>query len=135
MHLSIVGPDVEPLSAGDLDRLFPAGLLSAQRCERLTHCARVVATCDGHAVGLATYVKVGAELQVPDLAIDREAPCRPQDVLGAILDGLELAGLAGGARRIVMRPPPAIPLAVFRIWGYSALPRRRMAGWIEKLVP
>jgi hypothetical protein len=134
MHLSIVGPEVEPLPAGDLRRLFAAGMLSARRHDRLAHCARVMATCNGHVVGLATYVKVDAELQVPDLAIDRQATCRAQDVLGAILDGLELACLAGGGHRILVRPPPAIPPAVFRIWGYSVAPGRRRPGWVEKRI-
>jgi len=132
LEVVVLGRDCEPMSDADLRRLFAGSTLTADRLDRLRDWPRVLVTCTDRIVGVATCQRVHDELVVPDLAIAASAHTE-HEVLHTLLDALENACLAGGARRIVLSPPRASLLLMQRR-GYLAV-RASCAGcWLEKAV-
>ncbi len=79
----------------------------------------------------STRWQTPCELRVPEIGMDPGCECNERDVLNALLDALELAGLAGGCRRIVVMPPK-MSLGFIERRGYSRISERCAGGWIEK---
>jgi hypothetical protein len=129
--------DSSPLSDSDLRRLFPGSTLTDIRLDRLREWPRVLVRFGECLVGVATYQKTERDLRVPDLGVqppDAVIPCGAcpsRDVLNALLDGLELACLAAGCRRIVISPP-AVSITLLERRGYVRINERCAGGWIEK---
>jgi hypothetical protein len=131
LEIHVQGPDAGAVSDADLRRLFPGAALTERRLERLRDWPTVTVSCRNRIVALATCKKTETELRVPDLAIDADAPCDSHDVLVALLEAVELAGLAGGCARIVIMPPRQSP-SVLERRGYAAIRERCAGGWLEK---
>jgi hypothetical protein len=130
-EIHVQGPDDPGLSDSDLRRLFPGSALNDRRLERLRQWSTITVRCGGRIAGVATCMKTEAELRVPDLAIDSDPACASHDLLGTLLDAIELAGLAGGCARIVLLPPKVSPAFLERR-GYAAIRERCAGGWLEK---
>ncbi|HXW07609.1 MAG TPA: hypothetical protein VD833_20405 [Vicinamibacterales bacterium] len=131
LDIDVQGPDGAPVPDGDLRRLFPGTSLTERRLERLRDWPRIVVRCGTRIVALATCKKTDVELRVPDLAFDPDCGCGHHEVLGALLDAVELAGLAGGCQRIIVMPPHVSPAFLERR-GYTAIRERCAGGWLEK---
>ena len=131
LEIQVQGPDGPAVSDGDLRRLFPRGALTDRRLERLRQWPTVTVSCCNRIVGLATCKKTETEMRVPDIAIDPDSDCGSYALLVALLDAVELAGLAGGCARIVVMPPQISPAFLERR-GYTAIRERCAGGWLEK---
>ena len=144
LEIRVCGADGEALSEADLRRLFAGGSLTAARLDRLRAWPRVMVTCGTRIVGVATCLKVDAELRVPDVGLDTSETERPlaggagiecgvREILNALLDAVELTSLAGGCTRIVLSPPK-VSLFFLERRGYRRVDERCAGGWIEKQV-
>lgn len=131
LEIRVYGPDCEQMPDADVRRLFPGGALTEARLDRLRTWPRVLVTCGPRTVAVATCRKTEAELRVPEIGMDTPCGCSDRAVIDALLDALELAGLAGGCRRIVLMPPK-LSLAHLQRRGYSAITERCAGGWVEK---
>jgi hypothetical protein len=131
LAVQVFGADAAPLPAAEIARLFPQIAPATPRFERLMRFARVVVSGDTRIVGLAVYHAVGEELRVPELAIVPEAETAARDILDRLLDALEAACLAGGARRIVLTPPVR-SLGLLRRRGYALISEGCAGTWMEK---
>jgi hypothetical protein len=131
MQVRVFGPDADPVTDADLRRLFPGAALTAERLDRLRDWSRVVAACGPRVVGLATYRRVDVELRAPDFGLDPDCECLPGDIVGALLEALELACLAGGSERIVLMPPPAAARLLARR-GYRVVDEGCAGAWAQK---
>ena len=129
LDVHVCGPGSDPLSADDIRRLFPGSTLTQSRLDRLRDWPRVVVTCGGAVVGVATCQKTETEMRVPEIGVD--AARNERDVLGALLEALELAGLAGACRRLVVLPPRTASVDMARR-GYTGLSERCAGMWLEK---
>jgi hypothetical protein len=131
LEVRVNGPDCEPLPAADVRRLFPGGSLTEARLDRLQTWPRITVQCGDQIVAVATCQKTDTELRVAEVGLEMYCGCNIQEVLGALLDAVELAGLAGGCRRVVVMPPKAA-LGVFERRGYATISERCAGGWLEK---
>ena len=131
LDIRVTGPDCDPLPAGDMRRLFPGSMLTEARLDRLQTWSRVTVHCGDQIVAVATCNKNELELRVPDIGLDRTCGCSTPDVIHALLDALELAGIAGGCRRLVLMPPKEVAAPLDR-WGYVTIAERCAGGWLEK---
>jgi hypothetical protein len=114
-----------------LRRLFPPTALTDARLERLTTWSRVLATCDGVVVGVATYRRTDQELRVADFGVDESCACSISEIVGALVDALELACMAGGCHRVLLIPPlPTI--AALRKRGYAVISEGCAGSWMER---
>ncbi|HEX6974664.1 MAG TPA: hypothetical protein VF147_09690 [Vicinamibacterales bacterium] len=139
LDVRVTGPDTE-LADGDLRRLFPGSSLTGVRLDRLREWPRVVVTLGGDIVAVATCKKTEGEMRVPDIGLDIPAMeagyaavyrCSERDILNTLLDGIELASVAGGCRRVIVSPP-RVSLAFLERRGYVRVNERCAGGWIEK---
>ena len=131
-QVRILGPECPPISTTDLQRLFAGAALTPARCTRLAEWSRVVAACGDCVVAVATYQRIDTDLRVPDFAVDPRCGCSTYNIIGTVVDALELACLAGGGHRIVIMPPTATAGNYLVKRGY-VLMREGCAGtWIEK---
>jgi hypothetical protein len=112
-------------------RLFPGSMLTEARLDRLRDWSRVTVHCGDRIVAVATCHKSDVELRVPDIGLDRTCGCNIHEVVHALLDALELAGIAGGCRRLVLMPPREVPGTLDRR-GYVTIAERCAGGWLEK---
>jgi hypothetical protein len=133
LQIRVLGPDVGSPARTDLRRLFPGQRLSAARKNRLEHGGRVVALCGSRVVGLAAYESVDRELRVWDMGVDPQPACEAAVIAGELLDALELACMAGGARRIVLLPRTGLEEAELQRRGYRLLATRGTSPWFDKL--
>jgi hypothetical protein len=131
LDVRVRGPDCDPVSDADLRRLFPGSTLTQERLDRVRTWPRVIIACDGRPVGLATYQKTELELRVPEVGLDTTCGCGERDVLTALLDALEVAGLAGGCRRLIVSPPRT-SLGYLERRGFTPVRECCAGGWIEK---
>lgn len=131
LEIRVHGPDCEPMTDADLRRLFPGGALTEARLDRLRTWPRILVTCGGRTVAAATCQKTETELRVPEVGMDATCGCSEREVIDALLDAVELAGLAGGCRRIVLLPPK-VSLAHLQRRGYAGITERCAGGWVEK---
>jgi hypothetical protein len=135
LDVSVDGPDGVQLSDGDLRQLFPGSALTGVRLDRLRECPRVLVRCAGQVVAIATYQKSERELRVPDLGLcdPSDASCTRREIVNALIDGVELACIAAGCRRLVVNPP-SMSLAFLERRGYVRVNERCAGGWIEKTI-
>lgn len=133
LRVRVAGPDTGPLDALDLRRLFPSGALTAGRYDRLASWSRLVACCGDTPVAVATCRRVNGELRVPDVGLDTSCGCDVADIMAPLMNALELACLAGGARRVVMLAPPSAHRALQRR-GYTIVNEGCAGGWAEKVL-
>lgn len=141
LDVRVTGPDCDEISDGDLRRLFPGSSLTGSRLDRLRQWPRVVVTRGDEIVAVATHQKTETEMRVPDIGLDvppgdlGDGPCRcsERDILNTLLDAVELAGVAGGCRRVIVSPP-RVSLAFLERRGYVRVNERCAGGWIEKTI-
>lgn len=106
--------------------------MTAVRRSRLGQSSRIVAVCGSRAVGLAAYERSERELRVTELGVDQASPCAIEQVASGLLDALELACLAGGARRLVLLPRAAIDGTLLQRRGFASLSAGTGGTWFEK---
>jgi hypothetical protein len=143
IEVRVCGGDSEPMSDADVRRLFPGSALTQGRLERLRELPRVLVSMGDRIVGTATCQKVETEMRVPDLGIDAVGfglrlvggPPQPREreIINALLDAVEIAGLAAGCHRIVLNPP-RVSLAFLERRGYTRVDERCAGGWVEKIL-
>jgi hypothetical protein len=131
LDVRVSGPDSEPVFDADLRRLFPGGALTHERLDRLRTWPRVLVCCGDRPVAIATCQKTEVELRVPEIGIDSDCGCSTREVYNVLLDALEIAGLAGGCRRVVINPPRT-SVAFMERRGYHRVAECCAGGWIEK---
>jgi hypothetical protein len=134
LEIRVTGPDCDPLPDVDLRRLFPGSTLTQARLDRLREWPRVAVLCGDRLAAVATCKKADLELRVPDIGLDQACPCSHREVVHALLDALELAGIAGACRRLVLMPPRGFPDTLERR-GYVTIAERCAGGWLEKRLP
>jgi len=134
MHFRVLGPDGGGPSLPDLRRLFRGQRISANRRSRLEQSGRILALCGTKVVGLAAYERSDREVRVLDVGMDLESPCGGEGILDGLLDALELACLASGARRLVLLPRADVSAAVMSRRGYTgtAIADGGAGRWFEK---
>jgi len=123
------------MSPGDVRRLFRGRRLTAPRKSRLANSGRVVATCGNRVVGVAAYDRADGELRVHEFGADATAVCTLDQIVSTLLDALEIACLAGGARRLVLLPRAAIAPQVLRARGFVTIAEGCAGSWFEKIYP
>ncbi len=132
LQVRVLGPDSGALSQRDLRRLFTGQRLTAARRQRLDRGARVLAMCGTRLVGVAAYERADRELRVYEFALDSAAPCGEGEIADGLLHALELACLAGGARRLLMLPRATPTGAVLVKRGFHAVAEGSAGTWYEK---
>jgi hypothetical protein len=133
LEVKVLGPHCEPMTEVDLRRLFAGSALTGQRLDRLREWPRMIILCGDRVVGAATCQRIEEELLVPDIGLAVDNGCSEMEVVNALLDALETAGLAGGCRRIVLSPPRP-SLAMLERRGYKTVKASCAGCWIEKIV-
>lgn len=131
LEIRVSGPDCDPLPDADMRRLFPGSMLTEARLDRLQNWSRVTVHCGDQIVAVATCNKSDLELRVPDIGLDKACGCSTHEVMHALLDALEVAGVAGGCRRLVLMPPRESSTPLGRR-GYQTIAERCAGGWLEK---
>ena len=129
--VSVNGPDCEPVADVDLCRLFPGSTLTQGRLDRLRTWPRVSVSCGRTLIAIATCQTMDLELRVPEIGLDLDCNCDSREVLTVLFDAIELAGLAGGCRRIVVNPPK-VSLGFLERRGYRSISEGCAGSWIEK---
>lgn len=133
MHFRVLGPDGGGPSLPELRRLFRGQRISATRRSRLEQSGRIVAMCGPKVVGLAVYERADREVRVNEVGMDTDSPCGIDGISNGLLDALELACLASGARRLLLMPRAGLSAAVLARRGYTAIAVGGPAGsWFEK---
>jgi hypothetical protein len=83
-------------------------------------------------VGLAVYEHIAGDLRVHEFAVDLQASCRPEAAALALVHALDLAGIAGAERRIIVTPRAAPFAATFRDCGYDVADEGCAGRWLQK---
>lgn len=78
----------------------------------------ITARCGETVVGTASYHRADTELRVTDVDVTPDCGCRREDIVCALLDALELACLAGGCDRVVLRTSHTVSRALLQRRGY-----------------
>lgn len=102
------------------------------RLTRLRACSKILISHQGRVVGLAAYQNVRDELRVCELAVSPDAVCQSEWIVDAALDALELACLAGGARRMVVTSRAATHLPALWHRGFARIDGQSPRSWLEK---
>ena len=132
LRLSVVGPDAAVPSASDLRRLLEGRALSRRRREGLAAMPKVIALHGSRVVGLAAYERGTGELRVIELAFASDLAYGARDVLRHLLDGVELACVAGGCRRLVLMPTAVVATGPLEELGYRVATNGQPHCWLEK---
>lgn len=132
MQFRVLGPDSGGPSTTDLRRLFRGQRLTAARRDRLLHGGRILALCGNRVVGLVAYERNDRDLRVGEVGLDPESPCGTVGIAAGLLDALELACMAGGARRLVLLPRTHLDTGLLRRRGYTMLADSAAGTWFEK---
>ncbi len=132
MQVRVLGPDGGSLAPNDLRRLFRGQRLTSARRKRLDQGARILASCAGRLVGVAAYERADRELRVYEFVLDVASSRGVDDIAAGLLDALELACLAGGARRLLMLPRATVAPAVLTRRGFHAIAEGTAGTWYEK---
>ncbi|MCX6544587.1 MAG: hypothetical protein NTV05_09250 [Acidobacteria bacterium] len=106
--------------------------MTAARRSRLGQSGRILAMCGTRVAGLAAYERSERELRVTELGLDRDSICGTDEVAAGLLDALELACMASGARRLVLLPRATLADAVLRRRGYASVAKGPDGSWFEK---
>lgn len=132
MHYRVLGPDSGGLSAADLRRLFRGQRLTPARKHRLTQGARILVMCGMRTVGVAAYDRSDTEIRVYEMGMDTESACGTDEIANSLLDALELACMAGGARRLIVWPRSALNPTLTRRRGYVTIGEGSPNTWVQK---
>jgi len=106
--------------------------MTSARRSRLGQSGRILAMCGTRVVGLAAYERSERELRVTELGLDHGSACATDEIAGGLLDALELACMASGARRLVLLPRAALANALLRRRGYVSIAEGTAGDWFEK---
>jgi hypothetical protein len=104
LRLRIVEPGASSPTDADLRRLFRRRGLTRRRRARLLALPRILATHGERVVGLIAYDRTGDDLRVHELACAPDLDFSGRAVISQLLEWLELAAVAGGARRVLILP-------------------------------
>ncbi|MFB3852459.1 MAG: hypothetical protein ACE148_01405 [Vicinamibacterales bacterium] len=133
LRVRVDGPDGTALSAADLRRVFRGVRFTPARRTRLDQGGRVVARLGSSLVGVAAFERAGCELRVYEMGVDSSLDAEAVDeIVGAMLDALEVACMAGGGRRLVVLPRAAASCAQMRRRGFAAVAEGCAGSWFEK---
>jgi hypothetical protein len=132
LHVRVLGPESPTPSAADLRRLFAGRVLSRTRRERIASVTRLIVQHGARVIGLAAYDRADDELRVYELALDPSLCFGAQDILHQLLDGLEMACLAGGCQRVVLLPAAVVATTALERLGYEVVAEGCAGGWLEK---
>lgn len=132
LTVRVVGPESPILGPADVRRLFAGRTLSRIRRDRLASSHRVLVLRGQRAIGLAAFDRCDDELRVCELAVEPSICHGAHDILRQLLDALELACLAGGARRVVLLPAAVVAATTLERYGYEAVAEGCAGGWLEK---
>lgn len=132
LQVRVVGPESAMPTGADLRRLFAARSLARSRRDRVTRCAKVLATWNGRVVGLAAFDRTADEIRVHELAFEPDLCYSPPDILRHLLDALELACLASGGRRLVLLPHAVVAVTPLERLGYQLVNEGCAGAWLEK---
>lgn len=135
LHVGVSGPEGCALSPSDLRRLFHGRRLTPARRERLAASGRVVARCGPRIVGLAAYEPLGYEVRVHEFGADTTCTVPAEQIAGVLLDALEVACLACGARRLVLLPRAVVMPGLLRSRGFETMAEGCAGSWFEKAFP
>lgn len=130
-QIRVLGPDKHAVAVADLTRLFPDAALSPGRGVRVMEGPCLIAVCGERVVGAAAYHRTELELRVTDLGVSPDCDCRRENIVCALLDALELAYLAGGSDRLVLRVPDDLSGSVLQRRGY-VITNGCEGRWAEK---
>jgi hypothetical protein len=132
MQVRVCGPDSGALPLTELRRVFRGQRLTASRRKRLELGARVVALCGTRVVGVAAYERTDREIRVYEFVVDGASPCGADEIATELLNALELACLAGGARRLLLLPRATPAVTVLARRGFRAIAEGSAGTWFEK---
>ncbi|MCX6551731.1 MAG: hypothetical protein NTY02_12140 [Acidobacteria bacterium] len=132
MHFLVLGPDGPGPSLADLRRLFRGQRLTAARRNHLAEGGRILALCGPKVVGLAAYERTDRDVRVGDVGLDPDSPCGIDGVANGLLDALELACMASGARRLVLLPRVELPVPLLQHRGFTMIADGGAGTWFEK---
>jgi hypothetical protein len=135
LQVRVTGPEGVGLTPADLRRLFRGRPLTSARRERLAASGRVVALSGARIVGLAAYDPLGHEVRVHEFGADCGCPVAVEQIAGVLLDALEVACLACGARRLVLLPRAVVLPALLRSRGFVPVAEGAAGSWFEKDFP
>jgi hypothetical protein len=132
MHYRVLGPDGGGVAAADLRRLFRGQRMNAARRNRLEQGGRILAMCGMRVVGLAAYERSEGEVRVYELGMDTESSCGTDEIANSLLDALELACMASGARRLLLMPRAVLSPTLTRCRGYVTMGEGGPGAWVQK---
>ncbi|MBP1634550.1 MAG: hypothetical protein H6Q10_1124 [Acidobacteria bacterium] len=135
LQVRVAGPEGCALTPADLRRLFHGRRLTPARRERLAASGRVVAQCGSRIVGVAAFEPLGYEVRVHEFGADAAGPATVDQIATVLLDALEVACLACGARRLVLLPRAAVVPGLLRSRGFATLADGCAGSWFEKAFP
>ncbi|MEI6667667.1 MAG: hypothetical protein WCP29_05880 [Acidobacteriota bacterium] len=132
LQFRMFGPDSGGPAQPDLRRLFRGQRMTAARRARLGESGRILAMGGTRVVGLAAYERTEREVRVTELGFDLDSAYGADQIADGLLDALELACMASGARRLVLLPRATVAEALLRRRGYKALSAGISGRWFEK---
>lgn len=132
LNFKVLGPDAGGVSLADLRRLFRGQRLTASRRNRLAHGSRILALCGARLVGVAVFDRIDRDVRVHELGLDTQSACGTDEIEDGLLDALELACMASGARRLVLLPHAAPNDTIARRRGYATVGGGTSGAWVEK---
>lgn len=133
IQFRVLGPESRGPSFADLRRLFPGQRLTGARRVRVSNGGRILAVCGTRVVGLAAYEQSDNEIRVYELGLDTQSACGSDQIASGLLDALELACMAAGARRLLLLARAHVAGDLLRHRGYRAVATGAAGGCTEKL--
>ena len=132
MHFRVLGPDNGGVASTDLRRMFRGQRLTAARRSRLAQGGRILAMCGSRVVGMAAFDRADGELRVYEIGMDPESSCGTDEIANGLLDALELACMASGARRLLLLPRAVLNATLTRRRGYVTIGEGGPGAWVQK---
>ena len=83
-------------------------------------------------MGVAAYERGDREIRVYEFGLDSSAAAGADEIACGLLDALELACMAGGARRLLMLPRATAATALLTRRGFRAIAEGCAGTWYEK---
>jgi hypothetical protein len=89
--------------------------------------------CGPKVVGLAVYERSDRDVRVTEVGMDGHSPCGADGISNGLLEALELACMASGARRLLLVPGTGFSAAVLNGRGFVGIAAGGAGGsWFEK---